>query len=190
GRPAVDPVLLLALLSVPDGRPHPAGASLSAAQARHRELPRLPRARGRRTLAPAAHGVARAGHGARCELRSRAAHMGPPDADRERGAVAARGSPAAELARRARQPHPVPDRFVRPHGGPRQALEGIAPSLLAPVGDLSAAPYHARSPRRALAHRGLAAHLGAARGAVSRLLVTRRRLYARPAPPGSSCARS
>ncbi len=110
--------------------------------------------------------------------------LGPRDADRERGAVAARGSPAAALARRARQPHPVPDRFVRPHGGPRQALEGIAPSLLAPVGDLSAAPYHARSPRRALAHRGLAAHLGAGRGAVSRLLVHRRRVDARAARPG------
>src|SRR5207237_841301 len=108
GRPAVDPVLLLALLPLPDGRWRPARARLPDTQARDRELPRLRGARRRRALAPAAHGVAGAGHGARCELRPRAAHLGSRDADRERGAVATQRSAAAALARRAREPHALP----------------------------------------------------------------------------------
>src|SRR5207249_741824 len=58
GGPAMDPVLLLARLSLPDGRPHAARAGLPAAQARDRELPRLRGARRGRALASAAHGVA------------------------------------------------------------------------------------------------------------------------------------
>src|SRR5205814_2181925 len=184
------PVLLLALLPLPDGRRHPTRARVPAAQARDRELSRLPRARGRRTLALAADGVAGARDRARCELRSRAADVGPRDADRERGALAVGGAHARALARGAREPHALSSRFRGPHGGPRQAVEGVAPPLLAPVGDLSAAPHHARSPRRALPHRGLAANVGAGRGAVPRLLVHRRRFDARAARPGRYRPRS
>src|SRR5207248_4022333 len=110
----------------------------------------------RRTLALASDGIAGARHRARCELRSRAAQLGPRDADRERGALAAGRAHARALARGAREPHAVPGRFRGPHGGPRQAVEGVAPPLLAPAGGVSAASHHSRHAGPTLADRDVA----------------------------------
>src|SRR5437763_1905544 len=184
GGPAMDPVLLLARLSLPDGRPHAARAGLPAAQARDRELPRLRGARRGRALASAAHGVAGARHGARRELRPGAAHVGSRDADRERRVFGARRAAARSLARRAREPHVLSHRFQRADGGPRPAVEGVAPPLLAPAGELPAAPDHTRPPRAACADRGVVAHLGARSSVVPRLLVHRWRVDARGARSG------
>src|SRR2546426_4256 len=107
GGPAVDSVLLLAPLPLPDGRSPTPRARLSAAQAGDRELPRLRRARRRWALASAADALTRAGHGVGRELRSRAAQVGTRDVDRQRRALRARRTAAASLARCARQPRAV-----------------------------------------------------------------------------------
>src|SRR5205807_2657538 len=81
GGPAVDSVLLLAPLPLPDGRSPTPRARLSAAQTGDRELPRVRRARRRWALASAADALTRAGHGVGRELRSRAAQVGTRDID-------------------------------------------------------------------------------------------------------------
>src|SRR5437764_13870962 len=110
--------------------------------------------------------------------------MGSRDADRERGAFAAGRADAGALARRARESHTVSERFLRPHGGPWQAVEGVAPPLLPPAGGVSAASHHSRHAGATFADRDGAAPVGARGGAVRRLLVDGRGVDARAARPG------
>src|SRR6266516_59061 len=110
-------------------------------------------------------------HGAGRELRSGAAVLGSRDAGRQCRASRARRAAAAPLARRARQPHAVSHRLRGADGGPRAAVAAIAPPLLAPARDLSAASHHARSSRAASTDRDLARNLGARQIAVPRIFV-------------------
>src|SRR6266550_1038842 len=185
----MDALLLLAPLPLPDGRPHPARTGLSAAAARHGELLGVCGARGRWSLASPGHALAGAGDDARRELRPRAAALGSRDADRERRPPAHRRLAAAALARRAREPHAVPERFRGAHGRTRSALEGIASPLFALAGDLSARADRTQPATAAGARREVAQHLGAGYRVVPRLLVHRRRRDARMARPGGHGAR-
>src|SRR5439155_5856396 len=91
---------------------------------------------------------------------------------------------AAALARRAREPHAVPDRFRGAHGRTRSALVGIASPLFALARDLSTRADRSWPAGAASSHREVAHDLGAGCGAVSRLLVHGRRRDARLARPG------
>src|SRR6266536_297434 len=159
----MDALLLLAPLPLPDGRPHPARAGLSAAAARNGELPGVQRARGGRALSSSGYALAGAGDDGRRELRPGAAPLGSRDADREHRPPAHRRPAAAALARRAREPHAVPDRFRGANGRTRSALEGIASPLFALARDLSTRADRTQPATAAGARREVAQHLGAGR---------------------------